>query len=127
MVLFHFNIDHFMNSLNQFRSVGNCLDMSKIYFNFEKEKNYFFWNFKYRVGILLYSYFFFRIEKRKERAVEDSKTTFCLSFYILCTNNLNQNKLMKYEVLLYDSPYPVLYEDPWSENWFNHNLHQFDW
>ena len=34
-----------INSLNQFRSVDNCLDMFKINFNFEKEK-VFFQNFK---------------------------------------------------------------------------------
>ena len=48
-------IDHFINSLNQFRSVENCLDMFKIDLNFEKEKENFFWNFKNRVGILSYS------------------------------------------------------------------------
>ena len=38
-------IDHFINSLNQFRSVGNCLDMFKINFNFEKEKKTLFLKF----------------------------------------------------------------------------------
>ena len=47
--------DHFIHSLNQFRSVENCLDLLKINFNFEKEKNTFFSNFKNQVGILLYS------------------------------------------------------------------------
>ena len=58
-------IDHFINSLNQFRSVENCLDLLKINFNFEKEKNTFFSNFKNRVGILLYSFknFFSEFQK----------------------------------------------------------------
>ena len=40
MVLFYF-IDHFIYSLNQFRSVDNCIDMFKINFNFERKKQLF--------------------------------------------------------------------------------------
>ena len=75
MVLFYL-FNHFINSLNQFRSVENCLDMFKINFNFGKEKKTFSGISKIGEVFFCTVKTFCQNFKNLERAVKDNKTIF---------------------------------------------------